>query len=67
MPRPSIPCEAGQVRRDPDRRHDGVRYPVRTVTLERPVGDEHWQVLSSAGAVSAIKTKTLARWPLVTP
>ncbi len=66
MPRPSIPCEAGQVRRDPDRRHDGVRYPVRTVTLEAPIG-ERWQVLSSAGAVSYIRAKTLARWPLVTP
>jgi hypothetical protein len=67
MPRPSIPCEAGQVRRDPDRRHDGVRYPIRTVTLQHPVGPLHWQVLSSAGVVSCIMTITLARWPLVTP
>jgi hypothetical protein len=61
-PKPIIPVEVGQVRRDPDPRRKGAR----TVTVQ-VVGARHAYILSSAGANTRILTDALAKWPLVTP
>ena len=61
-PKPIIPVEVGQVRRDPDPRRKGAR----TVTVQ-VVGALHAYILSSAGANTRILTDALAKWPLVTP
>ena len=56
------PVEAGQVRRDPDPRAEGKR----TVTVEK-VDGAFTYIVNAAGRRTRIATKTLARWPLVTP
>lgn len=61
-PKPIIPVEPGQVRRDPDPRRKGAR----TVAVQI-VDGRFTYILSSAGANTRILTDALAKWPLVTP
>ena len=61
-PKPVIPVEPGQVRRDPDPRRKGAR----TVTVQ-VVDGRYAYILSSAGVTTRILTDAIAKWPLVTP
>jgi len=61
-PKPIIPVEPGQVRRDPDPRRKGAR----TVTVQ-VIDGRYAYILSSAGANTRILTDVLAKWPIVTP
>ena len=61
-PKPVIPVEVGQVRRDPDPRLKGAS----TVTVQ-VVDGRFSYIKSSAGVTTLILTDTLAKWPLVEP
>jgi hypothetical protein len=62
--RPPTPVEPGQVRRDPDPRHNHT--PGRTITIL--IAEERYTYgKTSAGRATRILTTAIARWPIVEP